>query len=102
MSYESRTPLFSRAALILSVITVMLLIFGFGPKQPKQKDCPAPTLSMEQSNEQYVFTDPNVATRRAAQHALVERMCTKGYPGPGGKADCDLAKKSLANSYTKM
>jgi hypothetical protein len=75
----------------MSVITIMILAFG-----PKQKDCSATTASVDQVPANYVFTDPNVAARRAEQRALTERMCAKGYPGPGGKADCAVAKKLRA------
>ncbi len=83
---DPRTVLLAYAALILSIITFALVAFG-----PKQKDCPATT-----TPPAYVLTDSNVVARRAEQHALTERMCAKGYPGPGGKADCAVAKKLRA------
>lgn len=92
MTYESRTPFFVYASLILNIITI-ILVFG-----PKQAPCLAPMpLSIEQvPGSGYVFSTPNVAARRATQQSLTDRMCAKGYPGPGGKADCDAAKKLRA------
>lgn len=65
MTESSRTSLFAYAGLLISAVTFALVAFS-----PKQKDCPAPTLSVEQvPNASYVFTDPVVAARRA-QSAL--------------------------------
>ena len=69
MTESSKTLWFARAGLFISAVTFALVAFG-----PKQTACPAATLSMEQVPATYVFTDSNVAARRAQSARDTEKL----------------------------
>ena len=70
MTESSKTLWFARAGLFISAVTFALVAFG-----PKQTDCPATPLSMEQTpGTPYVFTDPAVAARRVQSALDTEKL----------------------------
>lgn len=43
------------------------------------------------------FTDPIVIRRTEKRVQDTRHLCDRPYPGPGGKDDCEMSKKLLAN-----
>jgi hypothetical protein len=76
--------LFARASLVTSIVTIIILLAS----SPKQKDCPAPTLSEQTPGTTYVFTDPAVATRRAQSALDTEKLHKRSCKSDPKGYDC--------------
>lgn len=66
-------------------------------QEAMKRKWPAPKQQNLEQQGGWVFTDPAVLARRARSMQDTRNLCGPGYPGPGGKADCELAKKLLAD-----
>lgn len=69
----------------------------------EMKESTSTVSQTEQSVPSKTITDPTIVKRTENQVQDTRDLCKKNYPGPGGKDDCVLAKKLLANpQYLKM